>query len=159
MFGREHGTVIEVNPFYIECTTPIYPNVETVPVWIYHNDTFTTSDKTYDFTNELAQSDLELLLRNVLPANGEGLDAASFMSLMGRLPGVPSSTDISGQTASNGSTMLHNAALLGYQKGVDMLIEEGIELDIEDDAGFTGKTKYENVVLRFCSLFVGIKTY
>ncbi|KAK3805885.1 MAG: hypothetical protein J3Q66DRAFT_123568 [Benniella sp.] len=137
MFGREHGTVIEVNPFYIECTTPIYPNVETVPVWIYHNDTFTSSDKTYDFTNELAQSDLELLLRNVLPANGEGLDAASFMSLMGRLPGVPSSTDISGQTASNGSTMLHNAALLGYQKGVDMLIEEGIELDIEDDAGFT----------------------
>ncbi|KAG0200844.1 hypothetical protein BGX31_003965, partial [Mortierella sp. GBA43] len=137
MFGREHGNVIEINPFYIECTTPIYPHVETVPVWIYHNEVGTYSDKTYDFTNELAQSDLELLLRHVLPAGAEGMDAATYMSMMGRLSNAPSSTDISGQSGSNGSTMLHNSVMLKYQNGVDILIEEGIELDVEDDAGLT----------------------
>ncbi|KAI8359524.1 hypothetical protein B0O80DRAFT_232883 [Mortierella sp. GBAus27b] len=147
MFGREHGNVIEINPFYIECTTPIYPHVETVPVWIYHNEVGTYSDKTYDFTNELAQSDLELLLRNVLPAGAEGMDAATYMSMMGRLSNAPSSTDISGQSGSNGSTMLHNSVMLKYQNGVDILIEEGIELDVEDDAGLTGNYQATGLLL------------
>ncbi|KAG0006348.1 hypothetical protein BGZ65_008629 [Modicella reniformis] len=137
MFGQEYGTVIDINPFYIECTTPRYPTVQTVPIWIYHGETFTTSDKTYDFTNEQMQAELEVLVRNLFPSGSEGVDTASLMSLMGRLGTLPSSTDISSQTESNGTTMLHNTVLLSYQKGVDLLIEEGIELDIEDDSGLT----------------------
>ncbi|KAG0265668.1 hypothetical protein BG011_004267 [Mortierella polycephala] len=137
MFGREYGTVVDINPFYIECMTPRYPNTETVRIWIYHNETYLPTDKTYEFTDEQAQSDMEQLLRNLIQSDGEGGDAGSYLSLLERIAGLPPSTDISGQTQSNGSTMLHNSVLLGYQAGVNMLIEEGIELDIEDDSGLT----------------------
>ncbi|CAO3566209.1 unnamed protein product [Mortierella alpina] len=138
MFGREYGTVVDINPFYIECTTPRYPNTETVRIWIFHNETYIPTDKTYEFTDEQAQSDMEQLLRNLIQSDGEGGDAGgSYLSLLERIAGLPPSTDISGQTQSNGSTMLHNSVLLGYQAGVDLLIEEGIELDIEDDSGLT----------------------
>ncbi|KAI1315349.1 hypothetical protein EDD11_000957 [Mortierella claussenii] len=136
MFGREYGTVIDINPFYIECTTPRYPITETVNLWIYHNATYLPTDKTYEFTDEQAQSDMEQLLRNLIQ-DGEGGDAGSYLSLLERIAGLPPSTDISSQTQSNGSTMLHNSVLLGYQMGVNLLIEEGIELDIEDDSGLT----------------------
>ncbi|KAF9021424.1 hypothetical protein BGZ52_001755, partial [Haplosporangium bisporale] len=137
MFGRDFGTVIDINPFYIECTTPRYPHTETVRIWLYHNDNYIATDKTYEFTDEQAQSDMEQLLRNLVQSDGEAGDAGSYLALMERLAGLPSSTDISGQSQSNGSTMLHNSVLLGYQAGVNLLIEEGIELDIEDDAGLT----------------------
>ncbi|KAF8940418.1 hypothetical protein BGZ58_006562 [Dissophora ornata] len=136
MFGREYGTVVDINPFYIECTTPRYPNTETVRIWIYHNETYIPTDKTYEFTDEQAQSDMEQLLRNLIQ-DGEGGDAGSYLSLLERIAGLPPSTDISGQTQSNGSTMLHNSVLLGYSMGVNLLIEEGIELDLEDDSGLT----------------------
>ncbi|KAI8596698.1 hypothetical protein EDD21DRAFT_387481 [Dissophora ornata] len=137
MFGREYGKVIELNPFYIECTTPRYPKTETVRIWIHHNENFLPSDKTYEFTNEQAQSELEQMLRNIIHSDGEAGDASQYFSMFGRIPGLPSSADISGQSQSNGSTMLHNSVLMGYQAGVDILIEEGIELDIEDDSGLT----------------------
>ncbi|KAF9205447.1 hypothetical protein BGZ49_004015 [Haplosporangium sp. Z 27] len=137
MFGREYGTVIEINPYYIECTTPRYPKRETVRLWIHHNENFIPSDKTYEFTDEQAQSELEQLLRNMIQSDGEAGDATSYFNMLGRISGLPSSTDISGQSQSNGSTMLHNSVLLGYQAGVELLIEEGIELDIEDDSGMT----------------------
>ncbi|KAG0202683.1 hypothetical protein BGX28_004878 [Mortierella sp. GBA30] len=138
MFGREYGTVVDINPFYIECTTPRYPNTETVRIWIYHNETYIPTDKTYEFTDEQAQSDMEQLLRSLIQSDGEGGDSGgSYLSLLERIAGLPPSTDISGQTQSNGSTMLHNSVLLGYQAGVDLLVEEGIELDIEDDSGLT----------------------
>ncbi|KAG0333272.1 hypothetical protein BG000_009307 [Podila horticola] len=137
MFGRDFGTVIDINPFYIECTTPRYPHTETVRLWLYHNDNYIATDKTYEFTDEQAQSDMEQLLRNLVQSDGEAGDAGSYLALMERLAGLPSSTDISSQSQSNGSTMLHNSVLLGYQAGVNLLIEEGIELDIEDDAGLT----------------------
>ncbi|KAI8359530.1 hypothetical protein B0O80DRAFT_232984 [Mortierella sp. GBAus27b] len=93
--------------------TRIHPNVEIVP----------------------ASETTDVLPRIVLPEGGE--DEESFVSMMERLPSVPPSTDISGQTGSYGSSMLHNAVMLKFQKGVDILIEEGVELDIEDDAGLT----------------------
>lgn len=138
MFGREYGTVVDINPFYIECTTPRYPNTETVQIWLYHNENYMPTDKTYEFTDEQAQSDMEQLLRNLIQ-DGEGGDAGSYLSLLERIAGLPPSTDISGQSQSNGSTMLHNSVMMGYQAGLNILIEEGIELDIEDDSGFTGK--------------------
>ncbi|KAF9104089.1 hypothetical protein BGX29_002466 [Mortierella sp. GBA35] len=137
MFGREYGKVIELNPFYIECTTPRYPRTETVRLWIHHNENFLPSDKTYEFTDEQAQSELEQMLRTMIQSEGEFGDASSYFNLLGRISQLPSSTDISGQSQSNGSTMLHNSVLLGYQAGVNLLIEEGIELDIEDDSGLT----------------------
>ncbi|KAG0057022.1 hypothetical protein BGZ83_002260 [Gryganskiella cystojenkinii] len=143
MFGREYGKVIDIKPYYIECTTPRYPKTETVRLWIHHNEGFLPSDKTYDFTNELAQSELEQMLRNMIQSDGDFMgngfvgDSGSYFNLLGRITGLPPSTDISGQSQSNGSTMLHNSVLLGYQAGVDLLIEEGIELDIEDDSGLT----------------------
>ena len=140
MFGREYGKVIDINPFYIECTTPRYPRTETVRLWIHHNENFLPSDKTYEFTNEQAQSELEQMLRNMIQSDGEAGDAGSYFSMLGRITGLPSSADISGQSQSNGSTMLHNSVLLGYKAGVELLIEEGIELDLEDDSGLTGKT-------------------
>ncbi|KAH7044216.1 hypothetical protein BKA57DRAFT_468994 [Linnemannia elongata] len=136
MFGREYGKVIELNPFYIECTTPRYPRKETVRIWIHHNETFMPSDKSYEFTDEQAQSELEQMLRTMIQSEGEFGDG-SYFNLLGRISNLPSSTDISGQSQNNGSTMLHNSVLLGYQAGVDILIEEGIELDIEDDSGLT----------------------
>ncbi|KAG9322046.1 hypothetical protein KVV02_006064 [Mortierella alpina] len=137
MFGREYGKVIDINPFYIECTTPRYPRTETVRLWIHHNENFLPSDKTYEFTNEQAQSELEQMLRNMIQSDGEAGDAGSYFSMLGRITGLPSSADISGQSQANGSTMLHNSVLLGYQAGVELLIEEGIELDLEDDSGLT----------------------
>ncbi|ORZ11663.1 hypothetical protein BCR41DRAFT_107010 [Lobosporangium transversale] len=136
MFGREYGTVVDINPYYIECTTPRYPNPETVRIWIFHNETYIPTDKTFEFTDEQAQSDMEQLLRNLIQ-DGESGDAGSYLSLLERIAGLPPSADISGQTQSNGSTMLHNSVILGYQVGVNLLIEEGIELDIEDDSGLT----------------------
>ncbi|KAF8946459.1 hypothetical protein BGZ47_000462 [Haplosporangium gracile] len=136
MFGREYGKVIELNPFYIECTTPRYPRTETVRIWIHHNETFMPSDKSYEFTNEQAQSELEQMLRTMIQSEGEFGDG-SYFNLLGRISNLPSSTDISGQSQNNGSTMLHNSVLLGYQAGVDLLIKEGIELDTEDDSGLT----------------------
>ncbi|KAF9210126.1 hypothetical protein BGZ49_005522 [Haplosporangium sp. Z 27] len=137
MFGQEFGTVIDINPFYIECTTPRYPVTEIVPVWIQHNDSYLQTDKTYEFTDEQAQSDMEQLLRSIVQYEGQGGEAGSYLSLLERIAGLPPSSDISGQIQSNGSTMLHNSVLLGYQLGVTMLIEEGIELDVEDDSGLT----------------------
>ncbi|KAF9903286.1 hypothetical protein EC991_004014 [Linnemannia zychae] len=137
MFGREYGKVIELNPFYIECTTPRYPRTETVRIWIHHNETFMPSDKSYEFTDEQAQSELEQMLRTMIQSEGEFGDSSSYFNLLGRISNLPSSTDISGQSQNNGSTMLHNSVLLGYQAGVNLLIEEGIELDIEDDSGLT----------------------
>ncbi|KAF8940126.1 hypothetical protein BGZ47_007881 [Haplosporangium gracile] len=136
MFGREYGTVVDINPFYIECTTPRYPNTETVQIWLYYNENYMPTDKTYEFTDEQAQSDMEQLLRNLIQ-DGEGGDAGSYLSLLERIAGLPPSTDISGQSQSNGSTMLHNSVMMGYQAGLHILIEEGIELDIKDDSGFT----------------------
>ncbi|KAG0373453.1 hypothetical protein BGX24_011682, partial [Mortierella sp. AD032] len=136
MFGREYGTVVDINPYYIECTTPRYPNTETVQIWLYHNENYMPTDKTYEFTDEQAQSDMEQLLRNLIQ-DGEGGDAGSYLSLLERIAGLPPSTDISGQSQSNGSTMLHNSVMMGYQAGLHILIEEGIELDLEDDSGFT----------------------
>ncbi|KAF9145707.1 hypothetical protein BGX30_007300 [Mortierella sp. GBA39] len=141
MFGREYGTVVDINPFYIEwvdveCTTPRYPNTETVQIWLYHNENYMPTDKTYEFTDEQAQSDMEQLLRNLIQ-DGEGGDAGSYLSLLERIAGLPPSADISGQSQSNGSTMLHSSVMMGYQAGLNILIEEGIELDIEDDSGFT----------------------
>ncbi|KAF9984255.1 hypothetical protein BGZ65_000734 [Modicella reniformis] len=136
MFGREYGKVIEINPFYIECTTPRYPKTEIVPVWIHHNGNFLPSDKTYEFTNELPQSELEQMLKNLV-SDAETGNMSTLFSLFGRIPGLSSSTDISSQSQTNGTTMLHNSVMLGYQAGVDILIEEGIELDIEDDTGMT----------------------
>lgn len=137
MFGREYGKVIEINPFYIECTTPRYPKTETVSIWIHHNERFLSSEKTYEFTDELPQSQLEEMLRNLVQGDAESGTANSFFSLFGRISGLSSSTDISGQSQSNGTTMLHNTVMLSYQPGVDILIEEGIELDVEDDSGLT----------------------
>ncbi|KAF9354500.1 hypothetical protein BGX26_007675 [Mortierella sp. AD094] len=137
MFGQESGTVIAINPFYIECTTPIYPVTEIVPIWIHHNDNYLQTDKTYEFTDEQAQSDMEQLLRSIVQYEGQGGEAGSYLSLLERIASLPPSTDISGQIQSNGSTMLHNSVLLRNQVGVEMLIEEGIELDIEDDSGLT----------------------
>ncbi|KAG0267441.1 hypothetical protein BGZ95_002854, partial [Linnemannia exigua] len=137
MFGREYGKVIELNPFYIECTTPRYPRTETVRIWIHHNETFMPSDKSYEFTDEQAQSELEQMLRTMIQNEGDFGDSTSYFNLLGRISNLPSSTDISGQSQNNGSTMLHNSVLLGYQAGVNLLIEEGIELDIEDDSGLT----------------------
>ncbi|KAF9115604.1 hypothetical protein BGX27_007183 [Mortierella sp. AM989] len=137
MFGHEYGKVIEISPSYIECTTPRYPKAESVRLFIYHNNNFIPSDKTYEFTNEQAQSELEQMLRNMIQSDGEAGDASSYFNMLGRIANLPSSTDISGQSQSNGSTMLHNSVLLGYQAGVELLIEEGIELDIEDDSGMT----------------------
>jgi len=138
MFGREYGTVIDINPFYIECTTPRYPITEVVPLWIYHNESYLPTDKTYEFTDEQAQSDMEQLLRNLIQSDGDGGDSSSYLSLLERIAGLPPSTDISGQAQGNGSTMLHNASMLGYQAAVNTLIAEGIELDITDDSGLTG---------------------
>ncbi|KAF9360647.1 hypothetical protein BGX26_008324 [Mortierella sp. AD094] len=137
IFGRDSGKVIDINPFYIECTTPRYSKAETVNLLIYHNGSILPTDNTYEFTNEQAQSELEQMLRNLIQSDGEAGDMASYFNQFGRLPSLPSSTDISGQSQSNGSTMLHNTVLLGYQAGVELLIEEGIELDIEDDSGMT----------------------
>ncbi|KAK3839671.1 MAG: ankyrin repeat-containing domain protein [Linnemannia gamsii] len=137
MFGREYGKVIELNPFYIECTTPRYPRTETVRIWIHHNETFMPSDKSYEFTDEQAQSELEQMLRTMIQNEGDFGDSTSYFNLLGRISNLPSSTDISGQSQNNGSTMLHNSVLLGYQAGVNLLIEEGIELDVEDDSGLT----------------------
>ncbi|KAF9135634.1 hypothetical protein BGW39_001514 [Mortierella sp. 14UC] len=137
MFGREYGTVVDINPFYIECTTPRYPNTETVQIWLYHNENYMPTDKTYEFTDEQAQSDMEQLLRNLIQDGGEGGDAGSYLSLLERIAGLPPSTDISGQNQTNGSSMLHNSVMMGYQAALDILIEEGIELDLEDDSGFT----------------------
>ncbi|KAF9912703.1 hypothetical protein EC991_009439 [Linnemannia zychae] len=137
MFGREYGTVVDINPYYIECTTPRYPNTETVQIWLYHNENYMPTDKTYEFTDEQAQSDMEQLLRNLIQDGGEGGDAGSYLSLLERIAGLPPSTDISGQSQSNGSSMLHNSVMMGYQAGLNILIEEGIELDLEDDTGFT----------------------
>ncbi|KAI1317037.1 hypothetical protein EDD11_009103 [Mortierella claussenii] len=155
MFGREYGQVIEINPFYIECTTPLYPKKETVRLWIHHEENFLPSDKTYEFTDEQAQSELEQMLRNMIQESQGGAsdfggndnggshgpqggnNTASYFSLFGKIAGLPSSTDISGQSQMNGSTLLHNSVLLGYNDGVEILIEEGIELDIEDDSGLT----------------------
>ncbi|KAG0024735.1 hypothetical protein BGZ80_008893 [Entomortierella chlamydospora] len=137
MFGQEFGTVIEVNPFYIECTTPIYPVTEIVSIWIQHNDNYLQTDKTYEFTDEQAQSDMEQLLRSIVQYEGQGGEAGSYLSLLERIASLPPSTDISGQIQSNGSTMLHNSVILRNPTGVEVLIEEGIELDIEDDSGLT----------------------
>ncbi|KAG0055696.1 hypothetical protein BGZ83_007703 [Gryganskiella cystojenkinii] len=137
MFGREYGTVVDINPFYIECTTPRYPITEVVQLWIYHNESYIPTDKTYEFTDEQAQSDMEQLLRNLIQSDGEGGDSGSYLSLLERIAGLPPTTDISGQSQGNGSTMLHNSVMLGYQAAVNMLIEEGIELDVEDDSGLT----------------------
>ncbi|KAF9934318.1 hypothetical protein FBU30_002457 [Linnemannia zychae] len=136
MFGREYGTVVDINPSYIECTTPRYPNPEVVQVWLYHNENYMPTDETYEFTDEQAQSDMEQLLRNLIQ-DGVGGDAGSYLSLLERIAGLPPSTDISGQSQSNGTTMLHNSVMMGYKAGLDILIEEGIELDLEDDSGFT----------------------
>ncbi|KAG0263808.1 hypothetical protein BG011_008008 [Mortierella polycephala] len=158
MFGREYGKVIEINPFYIECTTPRYPRTETVRIWIHHNENFLPSEKTYEFTNELAQSELEQMLRNMIQQDGEAGDASSYFSMLGRIAGLPSSTDISGQSQTNGSTILHNSVLLGYQAGVELLIEEGIELDIEDDTGLTAldyAIYTNNVEITSALLFAG----
>src|SRR5690554_3590841 len=105
MFGREYGKVIEINPFYIECTTPRYPRTEAVRIWIHHNENFLPSEKTYEFTNELAQSELEQMLRNMIQQDGEAGDASSYFNMLGRIAGLPSSTDISGQSQTNGSTI------------------------------------------------------
>ncbi len=140
VFGREYGKVIEISPFYIECTTPRYPKTEIVGIWIHHNERFLPSEKTYEFTDELPQSELEQMLRNLVQGDAESGTTNSFFSLFGRIPSLSSSTDISGQSQTNGTTMLHNTVMLGYQPGVDILIEEGIELDVEDDSGLTGKT-------------------
>ncbi|KAG0005332.1 hypothetical protein BGZ80_011325 [Entomortierella chlamydospora] len=137
IFGTDSGKVIDINPFYIECTTPRYSKAEEVSVLIYHNGNFLATNNTYEFTNEQAQSELEQMLRNLIQSDGEAGDMASYFNQFGRLSSLPSSTDISGQSQSNGSTMLHNTVLLGYQTGVEILIEEGIELDIEDDSGMT----------------------
>lgn len=156
MFGREYGKVIDIKPYYIECTTPRYPKTETVRLWIHHNEGFLPSDKTYDFTSEMAQSELEQMLRNMIQSDGDLGDAGSYFNLLGRIPSLPSSTDISSQSQSNGSTMLHNSVLLGYQAGVELLIEEGIELDIEDDSGLTGMSVYIEDMIHVASL-LGIK--
>ncbi|KAK3820992.1 MAG: hypothetical protein J3Q66DRAFT_366748 [Benniella sp.] len=137
MFGRDHGKVIEINPFYIECTTPRYPRTELVRVWINHNGQLWGSEKTYEFTNELPQSELEQMLRNLVQGDAEAGNANPYFSLFGRIPNLSSSTDISGQSQTNGTTMLHNSVMLSYQPGIEILIEEGIELDIEDDSGLT----------------------
>ncbi|KAF9910680.1 hypothetical protein BX616_010802 [Lobosporangium transversale] len=169
MFGRDHAKVIDINPFYIECTTPRYPRPETVRLWIHHNGQFLPSEKTYEFTNEQAQLELEQMLRTMIQqqengttmggglGDGFGGNAAgsnstnnnsnsnsngshsnpTYFTLLARVPEFPSSVDISGQSQLNGSTMLHNSVLLGYRAGVDILVEEGIELDIEDDSGLT----------------------
>jgi len=139
MFGREYGKVIDIKPYYIECTTPRYPKPETVRLWIHHNEGFLPSDKTYDFTNEGAQTELDQMLKNIVQSDADLGDAGNYFNMLGRISGLPSSTDISGQSQSNGTTILHNSVILGYQAGVELLIEEGIELDIEDDSGLTGK--------------------
>ncbi|KAF9577498.1 hypothetical protein BGW38_007255, partial [Lunasporangiospora selenospora] len=149
MFGREYGKVIDINPVYIECTTPRYPKTETVRIWIFHNENFLPSDKTYEFTSEQAQTELEQMLRNMIHGDGQGDEntgeggggggSASYFNLLSRVPNLPANVDISGQSQFSGSTMLHNSVLLEYREGVDLLIEEGIELDIEDDSGMTGK--------------------
>ncbi|KAF9926980.1 hypothetical protein FBU30_003589 [Linnemannia zychae] len=137
MFGREYGKVIELNSYVIECTTPRYPKAETVRIWIHHNETFLPTDKTYEFTDKQALSELEQMLRNIIQSEGKSGNSSSYLNLFNRLSNLPSSTDISVQSQNNGSTMLHNSVLLGYKAGVDLLIEEGIELDVEDDSGFT----------------------